>query len=185
MGSERVVTLSESGALPTSKDRDTEAALLLSTSSSATADRSDGNNNEHLTESPICIICIEEFTTKQVGITDTCGHKFCASCLQEWSTHSNTCPIDRLTFNFIKVQHHLNGEIINTIPVKPTDQRFHLEDNDLLNFIFCQVCGDCDREYWILLCDCCGSAYHMDCLYPPLDAVPLDEWFCPDCFLLS
>ncbi|XP_023713369.1 protein gar2-like [Cryptotermes secundus] len=122
MESEKVATVSESGALPTTKDRDTEAALSLSTSSRATADMSDDNNNEHLTESPICIICIEEFIIKQVGITDTCGHKFCASCLQEWSTHTNTCPIDRLTFNFIKVQHHLNGEIVNSIPVKPTDQ---------------------------------------------------------------
>ncbi|XP_023710695.1 dentin sialophosphoprotein-like [Cryptotermes secundus] len=57
MGSEKVATVSETGVLLTSKDRDTEAALSLSTSSRATADMSDDNNNEHLTESPICIIC--------------------------------------------------------------------------------------------------------------------------------
>lgn len=23
--------------------------------------------------------------------------------------------------------------------------------------------------------------YHMECLTPPLDAVPVEEWFCPEC----
>lgn len=26
----------------------------------------------------------------------------------------------------------------------------------------------------------CGS-YHMECLTPPLDTVPVEEWFCPEC----
>ena len=25
------------------------------------------------------------------------------------------------------------------------------------------------------------SRYHMECLDPPLDRVPVEEWFCPDC----
>ena len=24
-------------------------------------------------------------------------------------------------------------------------------------------------------------SYHMDCLTPPAEFVPLDEWFCPSC----
>jgi hypothetical protein len=185
VGSEEVATVSEHGALSTTKGRGTEAASLLSTSSSATADMSDGNNNEHLTDSPICSICIEKLITQQVGTTDTCNHKFCAACLQEWSTHANICPVDRQTFNFILVRHHLNGEIITRIPVKPKTQRIQIEDDVLLNYIYCQVCGEPNREYWILLCHCCGSGYHMDCLYPPLDTVPLAEWFCPDCVELN
>lgn len=27
----------------------------------------------------------------------------------------------------------------------------------------------------------CDSPYHLGCLKPPLDSVPDDEWFCPDC----
>jgi hypothetical protein len=181
VGSEEVASVSEHGALPTTEGRGTEAAPLLSTSSSGTADMSDGIKNKHLTERPMCSICIEELITQQVGTTDTCNHKFCAACLQEWSTHANTCPVDRQTFNFVLVQHHVNGEIITRIPVEPTTQRFQIEDDNLLNLIFCQVCREPDRENWILLCDCCGSGYHTDCLDPPLDTAPLAEWFCPDC----
>jgi hypothetical protein len=183
VGSEEVATVSAHGALSTTNDCGNEAASL-STSSNATADMSDGKNNEHLTDCPTCSICMEKFITQHVGITDTCNHKFCATCLQEWSTHANTCPVDRQTFNFILVQHHPNGKIITRIPVEPTTQQFRIED-DMLHLIFCQVCGEHDREFWILICDCCGSGYHMDCLYPPLDIFPLAQWFCPDCVELN
>ena len=34
-------------------------------------------------------------------------------------------------------------------------------------------------KFWVL-CVCCRS-YHMECLTPPIDAVPVEEWFCPEC----
>ena len=43
------------------------------------------------------------------------------------------------------------------------------------------MCGRSDREDRLLLCDGCDSGYHLDCLDPPLSAVPPDEWFCPEC----
>jgi len=43
------------------------------------------------------------------------------------------------------------------------------------------VCGSPDREDELLLCDGCDAGYHLDCLSPALDAVPLDDWFCPRC----
>lgn len=33
----------------------------------------------------------------------------------------------------------------------------------------------------MLLCDRCDQGYHMDCLDPPLDEVPIDDWFCCQC----
>ena len=34
----------------------------------------------------------------------------------------------------------------------------------------------------LLLCDGpCGQGYHMQCLLPPIDAVPPGDWFCPKC----
>lgn len=33
----------------------------------------------------------------------------------------------------------------------------------------------------MLLCDRCDNGYHMDCLDPPLEAVPIEDWFCPRC----
>jgi hypothetical protein len=29
----------------------------------------------------------------------------------------------------------------------------------------------------------CEEAYHLDCLDPPLEVVPEDDWYCPDCEL--
>uniref|UniRef100_A0A8C6T6T7 PHD-type domain-containing protein n=1 Tax=Neogobius melanostomus TaxID=47308 RepID=A0A8C6T6T7_9GOBI len=45
----------------------------------------------------------------------------------------------------------------------------------------CEVCGGSDREDRLLLCDGCDAGYHMECLTPPLNAVPVEEWFCPEC----
>lgn len=38
-----------------------------------------------------------------------------------------------------------------------------------------------DREETLLLCDGCDNGYHMECLYPPLEYVPIEEWYCPEC----
>ncbi|KAJ3215836.1 hypothetical protein HDU67_010256 [Dinochytrium kinnereticum] len=46
----------------------------------------------------------------------------------------------------------------------------------------CELCGSMKNEDRILLCDSCDRGFHLDCLVPPLAAVPqTDEWFCPDC----
>lgn len=33
----------------------------------------------------------------------------------------------------------------------------------------------------MLLCDGCDLGYHLECLNPPMNEVPMDEWYCPDC----
>jgi len=33
----------------------------------------------------------------------------------------------------------------------------------------------------MLLCDRCDQGYHMDCLVPALEEVPIEDWFCPRC----
>jgi len=33
----------------------------------------------------------------------------------------------------------------------------------------------------MLLCDGCDLGYHLECLTPPLDDVPNEEWYCPEC----
>ncbi|KAF9038676.1 regulator of chromosome condensation 1/beta-lactamase-inhibitor protein II [Panaeolus papilionaceus] len=48
-----------------------------------------------------------------------------------------------------------------------------------------QVCGKCQRDDGedasTLECDKCDAPWHLQCLSPPLSAVPDGEWFCPDC----
>lgn len=33
-----------------------------------------------------------------------------------------------------------------------------------------------------MLCDGCDFGFHCECLTPPIDEIPVDEWFCPECF---
>ncbi|XP_053593954.1 E3 ubiquitin-protein ligase UHRF1 isoform X2 [Microplitis demolitor] len=45
----------------------------------------------------------------------------------------------------------------------------------------CYVCLGKKNSRKIILCDECDKAYHIQCLNPPLDKVPEDDWYCPDC----
>ena len=47
--------------------------------------------------------------------------------------------------------------------------------------IACEVCFTDENEHLLLLCDGCDDAYHTYCLQPRLDAIPENEWFCPNC----
>ena len=46
---------------------------------------------------------------------------------------------------------------------------------------YCEICGRCDREDRLLLCDGCDFGYHCECLSPPIETIPIEEWFCPEC----
>jgi hypothetical protein len=45
----------------------------------------------------------------------------------------------------------------------------------------CEVCLMATDGAIMLLCDGCGSGWHMYCLSPPLTAVPDGVWVCPSC----
>ncbi|KXZ54996.1 hypothetical protein GPECTOR_3g160 [Gonium pectorale] len=45
----------------------------------------------------------------------------------------------------------------------------------------CKVCGSPDDGPRMLLCDACGTGWHMLCLVPQLSAVPSGQWVCPKC----
>ncbi|CAN0885399.1 BRCT domain-containing protein At4g02110 [Linum grandiflorum] len=57
------------------------------------------------------------------------------------------------------------------------------EDED----VGCQVCGSRDRGEVMLLCGDesgkvgCGGGRHIDCCDPPLECIPEEDWFCPNC----
>jgi hypothetical protein len=46
----------------------------------------------------------------------------------------------------------------------------------------CTQCGGKDRPEVQLFCEQCQFVTHMDCLEPPLETIPDDDWYCPDCF---
>ena len=41
----------------------------------------------------VCPICWERIT--DIGVTNTCRHRFCVSCLTEWTAQHNYCPLCR------------------------------------------------------------------------------------------
>ena len=48
----------------------------------------------------------------------------------------------------------------------------------------CKRCVHCDRGAAtddLLFCDACDKGFHMECLDPPLEALPKGRWICPVC----
>ncbi|XP_067659338.1 chromodomain-helicase-DNA-binding protein 4-like isoform X4 [Haliotis asinina] len=60
---------------------------------------------------------------------------------------------------------HCEGE-----GIKEQEEDEHME--------FCRVCKDGGE---LLCCDSCPSAYHPNCLKPPIQNVPDGDWHCPRC----
>ncbi|NXC20314.1 PHRF1 protein, partial [Corythaeola cristata] len=125
-----------------------------------------------------CPICLNTFRDQAVGTPENCSHYFCLDCIVEWSKNANSCPVDRILFNYINIRAHFGGKILKKIPVENTKTQGNDGEDDPT---FCEVCGRSDREDRLLLCDGCDAGYHMECLNPPLSEVPVDEWFCPAC----
>ena len=53
-----------------------------------------------------------------------------------------------------------------------------IEEVDDYHDQWCRFCRDGGD---VILCDFCELVYHKECLNPPLEAVPEDEWKCPVC----
>lgn len=138
------------------------------------SDSSEGNSDK-------CPICLLSFSSQEIGTPETCEHIFCLDCITEWSKNVNTCPVDRLTFDSIVVRSCLGGRILRKVPVIVNVRRPSVEMLVEEDPTFCEICGTSDREDTMLLCDRCDLGYHMQCLSPPLEQVPLDQWFCPHC----
>ena len=70
------------------------------------------------------------------------------------------------------------SQILNQITVEvKQEEELILEDPTL-----CEVCNQCDREDRMLLCDGCDAGYHLECLTPPLEEIPMEDlWYCPEC----
>ncbi|XP_041074441.1 PHD and RING finger domain-containing protein 1 isoform X2 [Polyodon spathula] len=125
-----------------------------------------------------CPICLNTFQEQALGTPESCAHYFCLDCILEWSKNANSCPVDRIIYTNICMRSSFGGKILKKIPVQNHAAANELAEEDHTQ---CEVCGRSDREDRLLLCDGCDAGYHMECLNPPLNAVPVEEWFCPEC----
>nr|XP_019934592.1 PREDICTED: PHD and RING finger domain-containing protein 1 isoform X1 [Paralichthys olivaceus]XP_019934593.1 PREDICTED: PHD and RING finger domain-containing protein 1 isoform X1 [Paralichthys olivaceus] len=133
-------------------------------------------------DSDKCPICLNSFNSQPVATPESCEHYFCLDCILEWTKNANSCPVDRLAFNSIYLRKCYGGKVKKIITVQKPVKEGQEETVDLdLEQTNCEVCGGSDREDRLLLCDGCDAGYHMECLTPPLDSVPVEEWFCPEC----
>ncbi|XP_068168617.1 PHD and RING finger domain-containing protein 1 isoform X2 [Antennarius striatus] len=133
-------------------------------------------------ETEKCPICLNSFRSQPVATPENCLHNFCLDCILEWTKNANSCPVDRISFDNIHLRKCFGGKVKKVITVQKPVKEGQEDGGDLnLDQTNCEVCGGSDREDRLLLCDGCDAGYHMECLRPPLDSVPVEEWFCPEC----
>lgn len=126
-----------------------------------------------------CPICLHSFREQAIGIPTVCEHNFCATCIEEWASNVQTCPIDRKPFTKIRIcSRHTDGVVLREVEVRSRTAEPQVE----FDFTNCEVCNRSDREEVMLLCDGCNAGYHMDCLVPALTEVPEGSWYCDYCF---
>lgn len=149
-----------------------EAAVSSAVPDNIDSDSSDGQSEK-------CPICLLSFKTQEIGTPESCDHMFCLECIQEWSKNMNTCPVDRQEYNLVLVRKNINGKVIRQVPIeRPTPQN----DVDIVEDpTFCEICGSSDNEDQMLLCDGCDLGFHLYCLTPPLEEVPVGAWYCNYC----
>jgi hypothetical protein len=74
----------------------------------------------------------------------------------------------------------LSQEWSKNISICPVAQ--HVEAEVLLDLTFCRQ-RERDHEDCILLCDTSNHGYHLECLNPPMNIIPLEVWLCTNCIL--
>uniref|UniRef100_A0A1B6G3N1 PHD and RING finger domain-containing protein 1 n=1 Tax=Cuerna arida TaxID=1464854 RepID=A0A1B6G3N1_9HEMI len=163
-------------------------------------------------ESEKCPICLTHFKLQEVGNPAACDHSFCTPCIQEWAKSNNTCPVDRRLFQSIVVRTHLQGKVIREIPVETPPPVSDIWENLIWGTVtlnnsvngiivtssesdyyydsdgdgpmeMCVVCRQTDDSDAMILCDFCMRVFHMACVNPPLQYVPVTDWYCPRCML--
>mmetsp|Transcript_17558 Transcript_17558/g.42711 ORF Transcript_17558/g.42711 Transcript_17558/m.42711 type:complete len:642 (-) Transcript_17558:213-2138(-) len=65
---------------------------------------------------------------------------------------------------------------------KATNRKYKTLKSELKEFgRYSDYCVVCEDGGDLLVCDGCSGPYHLECIYPPLDEIPEDDWFCRKC----
>jgi hypothetical protein len=117
----------------------------------------------HLSKTNICAFC------KKVGASLKClGEEKCGLWYHFLCAKMSKCILDFHDYLTICPAHKNQNEEYDYTP-------------DLNSDIFCLVCDSGLDEDKILLCSECEKPYHTYCTNPPLNEVPIKDWFCDSC----
>ncbi|KAJ3194283.1 hypothetical protein HK101_003091, partial [Irineochytrium annulatum] len=145
-----------------------------------------------MTVSAICLMLLQpnvvsEEEKEELGVIN-CGsstqHIYHLPCVLKWKEYNSTCPKDRADFTTIDVVSAVGGDVIRTINVESKGGAAAVDagdDDDAAedDATRCMVCGECDHEDTMLLCDICDLGYHLFCI--GLETIPQGDWFCNEC----
>uniref|UniRef100_UPI00398E60EB PHD finger protein 21Aa isoform X3 n=1 Tax=Pristiophorus japonicus TaxID=55135 RepID=UPI00398E60EB len=70
---------------------------------------------------------------------------------------------------------------VNKIQDETNDIENITKNTTLSGDIHEDFCSVCRRSGQLLMCDTCSRVYHLECLDPPLKAIPKGMWICPKC----
>ncbi|KAL1900189.1 hypothetical protein Sste5346_002499 [Sporothrix stenoceras] len=131
---------------------------------------------------------VETLEDDRVAVIQICKHTLHDTCLREWTTKANSCPICRQSFHLVDVYDQIGGKLLSTYTVEDKKQVVEfdpqpwLEETEILDDEVstpCPVCNLADHEEVLLLCDGCDTPYHTHCI--GLEGVPEGAWFCMEC----
>ena len=77
---------------------------------------------------------------------------------QIWKDHSKNCTPCHLP--------NIDGTMDPNLSVIPASLK-------------CMLCGRAQGGATMILCNVCSIGWHMKCLTPPLDQIPIGQWICP------
>ncbi|KAJ3576562.1 hypothetical protein NP233_g354 [Leucocoprinus birnbaumii] len=95
---------------------------------------------------------------------------------------SSTKPTKNVPLQGIEIMDIAAGQNTTVLLAKPNDDKFSDLPRHPIDVQPAQECVGCKKDDGDPLeCDKCDAPWHLECLNPPLSAVPDGEWFCPQC----
>lgn len=116
----------------------------------------------------------------------SCTHRFCYTCIVNWSKRSNKCPLCKASYD--KIFKIKCGEKISYHKVEEmgSDDEENYQGDEILVIEGtddkCYVCNEVGDTSKLLVCDHCNFLVcHNGCLPEPIDWIPEEDFYCKDC----
>lgn len=106
----------------------------------------------------ICSICLEPI--KIISKLNSCNHKFCQECIQNWEKRKKICPLCRTPFTHVINYDAQNFELINIGKNKENLKSFIPfntcpKSHKLPSLEICSICRKYGKDSTIFTCQIC------------------------------